>query len=151
GDGIYHVRVQSAVQNVTGYYNLTVADATVRTAPLTINETVTGQLASPYSIDRWALSAVAGETVRFKLVAAASSDIQFDLTGPNGYTAFSGLTTSSTPLILPADGTYTLTVRTVGLPGGYAFQLQQSSVTPLTVNSPYQGILTASDQAQLFS
>ena len=152
-DGTYHVRVQVPAEHSdsTGFYSLVVADATIHIAPLTVNETNTGQLADSYSVDHWTFSAAAGEQVQFKFVAAASSDIQFDLTGPNGYTAFSGSTASSDPINLPSDGTYTVTVHTASLPGGYAFQLQQISVTPLALGTPYYGTLAASGQAQLFT
>src|SRR5262249_44075109 len=65
-------------------------------------------------------------------------------------TLFSGLTASSSPLNLPADGTYALIVHTSGHEGAYAFQLQQISVLDLATGVPYRGTLTGSGEAQLF-
>src|SRR5262249_44452576 len=100
--------------------------------------------------DNWTFAVAAGEQVRFFILASGSGDIRFDLTGPNGFTAFSGSSTSSSQINLPSDGTYTVTASTVRTPGAYAFRLQQSTVTPLAYNTPYHGDLFASGQSQLF-
>src|SRR5262249_37413675 len=81
----------------------------------------------------------------------SSSAVQLDLTGPNGYTAFTGATASSGLIDLPSTGTYTVTAHTAGQAGSYAFALNVTSVTPLTLNVPSQGTLAASGQAQLFT
>ena len=139
-DGTYHVQVQAPAgqPGVTGFYNLTVADATVHQMPLTVNKTSPGSLQDRYSTDQWTFSATANQQVQFNLVIAANPDIEFDLTGPGGYTAFSGATASSGQIDLPATGTYTLTVHTTGQPGGYAFEFDQASQIALTLNTPYQ-------------
>jgi hypothetical protein len=143
--------VPPGLSGSTGFYSLVVADATIHTMPLTVNETSSGQLDNSYSIDRWTFSVTAGEQIQFRLLAAADADIKFDLTGPNGYTAFSGSTTSSNLITLPTAGIYSVIVHTVGFAGGYAFQVEQTSVTPLTLGTPYHGTLAASGQAQLFT
>ena len=152
-DGTYDVRVQApaAQAGVTGFYNLTVADATVHQTPIAFNETVAGRLEDAYSTDRWTFSAAAGQGVQFHLAGVANPGIVFDLTGPNGYTAFSGATASSNPITLPAQGSYTLTVRTTGQPGAYAFEFMQQSVIDLALNDPTQVPLAGSGQAQLFA
>jgi RHS repeat-associated protein len=151
-DGTYHVRVQAPAAHAgsTGFYSLVLYDATVRTAPLPLNQTVTGALASPYSVDHWTFAATANQVVQFTYVNAANGSIQFDLTGPNGYTAFSGSTTSSGPIVLPTAGSYVLSVHSAGNGGAYAFRLLQSTLIDLTLGTPYQGTLTGSGQAQLF-
>jgi hypothetical protein len=145
-DGTYHVHVQApaAQAGSTGFYDLTVADATVHQMPLTVNEIVHGQLLDPFSTDQWTFSTTVNQQVQFNLVNAANSNIEFDLTGPNGYTAFSGSTTSSGVIDLPATGTYTLTVHTTGQPGAYAFKLAQTAQTVLPLNTPFQVPLAGS-------
>ncbi|MFI5453930.1 MAG: Ig-like domain-containing protein [Isosphaerales bacterium] len=153
GDGVYTLEIQATAgqPGVTGFYDLTVADATVHQIPLTVNQPETGQLEDQYSTDQWVFSAMANQQVKFDLLAAASPNIAFDLTGPNGYTAFSGLTTSSGAIDLPTSGNYTVTVHTTGLPGGYGFELEQASQIALTLNTPYQMALAGSGQSQLFN
>ena len=110
-DGTYHIQVQAppGQSESTGYYVVTAWDAPVRNNALDLGETVAGQLATSYAVDQWNFSAVANEQVQFNLVNSSSSAIEFDLTGPNGYTAFSGLTGSSGLVTLPAAGNYILT------------------------------------------
>ena len=149
-DGTYRILVSAAPAHPlsTGGYNLTVYDATTRTLPAALNQTINGQIYTPYSQDQWTFSALANQQVKFDLIASGNSELTFGLTGPNGYVGFSGLTTSSDLLTLPASGTYTLTV--YGLPGAYAFDLVQTSLTNLTLGTAYQGDLAGSAQAQLF-
>jgi hypothetical protein len=151
-DGIYHVHVQAPAgqAGITGFYDLTVADATVHQMPIAFNEPVTGELEDEYSTNQWTFSAVANQLVQFDLLNVANSNIEFDLRGPNGYTAFSGATGSSGDINLPTAGSYTLTVHTTGQPGAYAFEFMQPSVTDLTLNVPDQIPLVGSGQAQLF-
>ena len=71
----------------------------------------------------------------------SGSGIAFDLTGPNGYTAFTGITGSSSLITLPASGTYTLTAHGTGgqYGGTYSFNLQQTAQTTLSPNVTYDG------------
>ncbi len=151
-DGVYHVEIQAPAgePGITGFYDLTVADATVHQMPLIVNETETGQLLDSFSSDQWTFSTTANQQVQLNQVVASNSGIEFDLTGPNGYTAFRGLTTGSGEIDLPFTGTYTLTVHTVGQPGGYGFELDQASQIALSLNSPYHVPLAGSGQSQLF-
>ncbi|MGP0064160.1 MAG: SdrD B-like domain-containing protein, partial [Isosphaeraceae bacterium] len=151
-DGTYHVHVQgtTADPGATGFYDLTVADATVHQFPLAVNTTETGQLEDQYSSDAWTFSTTANQQVQLTMVVAVNPDIEFDLTGPNGYTAFSGVTTDSGQINLPYTGTYTLTVHTTGQAGGYGFELEQASQIALTPNAPYQMPLVGTGQSQLF-
>ena len=116
-----------------------------------LNQTINGQIDSPYGQDQWTFSAQANAQIQFVLVASSSPAIQFSLTGPSGFVGFTGLTASSGLLTLPASGTYTLSVSTGGSgTGSYAFQLAQTSQTTLTLGTPYQGTMTGSGQAALF-
>ena len=78
--------------------------------------------------------------------------IQFSLTGPNGYGGFSNANSSSGLINLPFSGNYVLTVQSSnGQTGAYAFELLKTTKTPLSLNTPYQGTLNGSGQAQLFT
>ena len=151
GDGVYQVQVQapSAQPSSTGNYVLTTWDATIQTYQANPNQDEYGQINSPFDTDQWTFSAQANTQIKFNLLAAASPYMEFGLTGPDGFTAFTGLTTSSDLLTLPSSGTYTLTVGG-GAIGAYAFQLVQTTQTSLTLGTPYQGSLTGSGQAELF-
>lgn len=152
-DGTYQVKVQAAPGQSpgTGNYILAAYDATVSTSAVELNQTVNGQVESPYSQNRWTFSVPANTQIQFDLIASASSSTQFSLSGPNGFTGFTGLTTSSGLVTLPTSGTYTLTVSTGGAGNGaYAFQLVQTSQTNLTLGTPYQATLAGSGQAELF-
>lgn len=151
-DGVYHVRVDAPASHSssTGFYRLTVSDATIHVMPLTINETQTSQLATAYNVDRWTFSATAGQQMQFLLSGASHSGIQFDLVGPNGYTGFVNASGSSGILTLPSAGTYMVTVHTTGSPGAYAFQVRQTATVNLSPGSPVTQTLVAGGQSQLY-
>ena len=96
-DGTYHIHVQAPADHPgsTGNYVLSAYGSPVHDSPLTLNQQVNSQLDTPVSMDRWEFSAVANQQVQFHLVAASSPDIQFDLSGPGGFTGFTGLTADS--------------------------------------------------------
>jgi RHS repeat-associated protein len=120
---------------------------------LPLNQTVTGQLKNLFTEDQWTFAGVAGQQLQFVLLNAGSSNMVFTLTGPNGYSAFINANSSSQPFDLPDTGSYVLTVNTVGSASSYAyaFQITQSTTTPLTLGTPYQGTLSGNAQAQLFA
>jgi hypothetical protein len=154
-DGTYHVRVQAAPAQAggTGNYQLGVFDATTRDYPLNLNDTVTGRLPTPYNIDRYSFTATSGDQVQFHLINVSDTAVVFDLTGSNGYTAFTSATADSAPITLPATGSYVLSVHTGGNGSqgtAYAFQVVRATVTDLTLDSTYQGTLQGSGQSQLF-
>ena len=150
-DGTYQVLV-SGQAGSTGYYSLGVYDATINNHVLSLNQQVNGQLYTAYEIDNWTFSAQANDQVQFNLLNESNAGIQFDLTGPNGYTAFSSATTSSSLITLPSNGTYVLTVQsTGGQTGAYAFNLAGTTQVPLTLGTTYQGTLQGSGQFQLFT
>jgi len=151
-DGIYHIHVQapSDQPGSTGNYVLDTYGSPVHDYPLTLNQQANSQLDSPVSVDRWEFSAVADVQVQLHVVAAANPGIQFDLTGPGGFTGFTGLTADSPSVTLPTSGTYTLTVRAGGgQPGAYAFELQSSPID-LALGTAFQEPLAGSGQSQLF-
>ena len=134
----------------SGFYDLPAADATVHQMPLIVNTDETGQLLDTYSKDAWTFATTANQRVKFDDIITANPGIEFDLTGPNGYTAFVNATSSSGQIDLPYTGTYTLTVHTTGQPGGYGFELEQVSQIALPLNTPTQVPLAGSGQSQLF-
>jgi RHS repeat-associated protein len=153
-DGTYQILVQAGPGHTanTGSYLLSVWDATVHTYALNLNENSLGQLTSAYAVDNWMFSVATNQQVRFNLLGTQTPGFLFDLTGPNGYTAFSGVSSSSSLITVPNSGNYTLTVHaTQPAQGSYSFQMQLTSVTPIINGAPYNGVLTGSGQAQLFT
>ena len=82
---------------------------------------------------------------------AESSAIQFDLTGLNGFTAFSTASTSSADIVLPISGTYSLAVHSSQRQtGAYAFHVDQTTIIDLTLGTPLNVALAGGSQSQLF-
>ena len=153
-DGIYTIRVKAASAQATNTGNYLVAawDSTPDVAAMQRNQRYAGQIETPFSVDRWTFSAQTNDQVRFDLLNRTNSSIVFDLTGPGGWSGFTGLGADSGLITLPADGTYTLTVRgTGGLYGGhYSFQMDAISRTDLAVGQLYTGSIVGNAHAQLF-
>ncbi len=119
---------------------------------LNVNQPTTGNIPSPYSIDEWTFSAAANTQVRFELLSELASGLNFSLTGPNGYVGFTALALSSALIDLPTSGTYTLTAQsTGGATGTFAFEMAQTSQTPLTLGTPFNGNFAGTGQSQLFT
>jgi len=153
-DGIYHVHVQPpAAQNgSSGNYSIALWDALVHTNSLNFNHTTTGRFYTGYEVDHWTFSAQANDQVQFNLLNESTSDIQFDLVGPNGYTAFSNATVGSGLVTLPSNGAYVLTAHSMnGQTGAYAFSMAETSQTSLTLGVTYQGTLVSSGQPGLYT
>ena len=127
-------------------------DVTPNVQSLNVNQTTTGTVATPYSTDQWTFSAAANTQVQFNLLAESASGLTFSLTGPNGFTGFANLTGSSALVTLPTSGTYTLTAQgTGGATGNFAFEMAQTTQTPLTLGTPFSGTFAGSGQPQLFA
>jgi RHS repeat-associated protein len=151
-DGAYHFKIKApaAQSTATGNYVLTVNSATSNTYTLDLNRTVHGNLES-YAIDRWTFSASSGQQVRFGLEAVGKAGLEFDLVGPNGYAAFVNAKSSSDLITLPSTGTYAVVVHGEAEDdGGYAFRVDQTATTTLTLGSPFSGTIAGSGQYQLF-
>jgi RHS repeat-associated protein len=152
-DGTYKIRVKAptAQASSTGNYVITAWNATVNEFPLLLGHGVSGNIDNPFRIDRWSFSAPAGQLIKFSLIAAESSAIQFDLTGPNGFTAFSNANVSSADIALPTAGQYAVTVHSSNRQtGAYTFRVDQTAVTALTLNTPLDVPLAGGSQSQLF-
>jgi RHS repeat-associated protein len=151
-DGVYDIRVheQAGHAGSLGNYVLSIYGSPIQEYSLPLNQQVNGRLDTPVSVDHWQFSAPANEQVQFHLIAATNPGIQFDLTGPAGFTGFTGLTADSAPVILPAAGDYTLTARVAGgQAGAYAFVMQINPIR-LTLGTPFSQTLAGSGQLQLF-
>jgi len=153
-DGTYRVRVHASAghEASTGNYTVAVWDSTADVAALLMNQPVSGRVETPYSVDRWSFSAVAGQQVRFDLLGSTGSPVAFDLTGPEGWTGFNGLEGDSELITLLRTGAYTLTAHGTGgqQEVAYAFRLEQTTQTDLVLSTPYNGTFAGSGQAQLF-
>ncbi len=154
-DGTYKIEVQAASGHSASLGNYVVAayEAGTYSSFVDLDQTVYGQLNSPYSQDQWTFSATANTQVQLDLIASANPSLQFSFTGPDDFTGFSGLSTSSSLVTLPRSGTYVLdltTSQSADGGGAYAFQLIQTSQTDLTLGAPYEGTLAGSGQAQIF-
>ncbi len=152
-DGIYTLDVSApSGSTATGNYTVAVYDVTPHIQPLNLGQTEVGTLSSAFGIDQWTFSALAGEQVKFNLVNSSYGSEVFSLTGPGGYTAFSNLQTSSGLITLPSSGNYTLSVEGTGGTGGsYAFEIDELTVTSLTLGTIDQGTMGGSGQSALYS
>jgi hypothetical protein len=125
-------------------------DATPDVATLDLNRTVTGNIENFYSTDLWRFSAAAGQQVKFHLVKSLSPATVFSLTGPGGFIGFTRIAGDSPLVSLPSDGQYTLTAQgNGGISGAYAFQLLETTQSPLALGGVYNGKLTGSGHAHL--
>jgi RHS repeat-associated protein len=152
--GNYTIRIKAgpAHPSNTGNYLLAGYDATVDTTPLVLNQQVIGLLENTRSVDRWTFSGSANQQVRFDFANAAFPGVRFSLTGPNGWTGFIDLAGDSDLVTLPAGGNYRVEATSNGAGyGSYAFRLEQTSQTPLTLGTSFAGTFTGAGFAQLFS
>jgi hypothetical protein len=153
-DGTYRVQVRASVANTaaTGSYTITIWDVTPDLSDLLLNQQVGGHIETPYSVDRWNFSAVAGTQVRFDLVNVSQPGIKFKLTGPSGWIGFSNLTSDSDLVNLPSSDGYTLTAYGTGgqYGGDYACRLVETVQTDLALGSNFVGQFVGSGQAQIF-
>ncbi len=152
--GSYTVVIQAAASNpsATGNYTLVAFDVTpIARGTIVPNQQENGSISAPYATDSWSLTAAAGTQIQFQLASASSSYLMYSLTGPNGYTAFTTAQTSSGPIILPSNGTYTLTAQDVGAAtGSYSFDIAETTLTMLSPGTPYSAVFAGSGQAAFF-
>ncbi|MFO0880614.1 MAG: RHS repeat-associated core domain-containing protein [Gemmataceae bacterium] len=152
--GNYFIRVQAPPEHETstGNYLLTGYDASIDTAPLILNEPMVGLLENTRSFDRWTFTGVANQQVRFDLVNTAFPGPRFSLLGQGGWVGFLDLDNDSGLVTLPSDGTYWVQAGTDGSGyGSYAFRLNLTSQTALTLGNSYTGVLPEAGSAQLFA
>ncbi len=155
--GAYTIQFQAAPSqpSSTGYYLVAVWDGTVFQNALNMGQTENGELESPYQSAQWDFTAAANEQINFSLLASSNPGLEYDLTGPNNATIFSDLTASSGLVTLPAAGSYVLTAHWAqpipGETGAFAFEVNETPQSALTTGTPYQGTLSGSGQAQLFT
>jgi len=154
-DGSYKIRINAPSSHISSSGNYIVAAwvVTPDVAPAPFNQPHVGTIETPYSVDRWTFSAVAGQQIRFRLINRSSSKIVFSLTGPGGWSGFTDLNTNSDLINLPSSGAYVLTARGTGgqYGGTYSFELQETQVTSLVAGTSYAGRFAGSGQAQLFT
>ena len=150
--GTYTVQVQapSAESASTGNYVLSVYNVTPYVTTLSVNQEYTGTVGTAFGVNQYDFTAAAGVQVQLDVINV-SGGVEFDLTGTGGFAGFTNITASSGLVTLPAAGSYVLTAHGNGAQGGsYAFALDQTSVSNLTLGTPSSGTLEGSGQAQLF-
>ncbi|HXG49040.1 MAG TPA: hypothetical protein VNO52_15555, partial [Methylomirabilota bacterium] len=153
-DGTYRIEVRAPIQQpaAAGNYLIALWEVIPDVAPLVLNQTMNGRIETPFSVDRWTFSAMAGQQVRFDLINASASGVNFTLIGPSGWVGFSNLVNDSGLVNLPTDGSYTLTASSSNgaYDVAYAFQLLETTQTPLALGQSFSGQFTGSGQAQMF-
>ncbi len=152
-DGTYTIQVQAPQSQLssTGNFVVSAYNVTPNQQSLTVNQVLNGDITNPYGVNQWSFSGASGQQVLLHVVNT-SGGVQFDLDGPGNQTLFSDLTSDSSLITLPATGSYTVTAHGSGGQGGaYAFELEQTSVTSLTLGGTYNGSISGTGQAQLFS
>ena len=152
-DGTYKIHVSAAPGHLssTGNYIVTAWDTTPNVQTLNLNQTETGTLATPFAQDDWTFATTSGQQIQFQLLNSSAAGITFSLTGP-GYTGFTNISGNSNLLTLPASGNYTLVASSLsGVLGNYAFDVVETTVTPLTLGMPITAALAGSGQPQLFT
>ncbi len=153
-NGIYTllVRAPGNDSGANGNYNIAIWDVLHAAAPLTLNQSMHGYIATPYSVNEWTFSAVAGQEVRLDLKNASTFGLQFSLKGPNGWIGFTNLSDDSELIVLPTSGAYTLIARAGNdtYDVDYTFVLEEVSQTEMTFETFSSGELIGNGQAQLF-
>ena len=152
-DGTYRLEVSAPTTQPgsTGNYLLSVWDATVDVAPTSFGEHYFGQIETAYSVDLWTFSAQENQQVQFDLINASNPYIKFTLSGPEGWVGFDSLGEDSSLITLPHSGGYVLEAYSIGnLGGSYAFSVEETSLTELTLGTSHLGTFVGGGQAQLF-
>src|ERR1043166_2330790 len=154
-DGIYKIQIRAPANHPSssGNYQVTVWEVSPDIASLTLNQTHYGNIETPYSVDRWTFSAVAGQQVQFDWINASASGVAFGLRGPNGPVGFTNLVGDSGLINLTTSGNYTLTAHGTGgaYDIAYAFRLLETIQTALPLGTNYTGQFSGSGQAQIFT
>ncbi len=153
-DGVYTIKIGAAAShpNNTGNYILGVWDVTLQNQPLLLGQNSNGTIDSPFAIQNWTFSALAGEQIQFHLNNETSAGLEYSLTGPNGFVGFTNLTGSSSLVNLTQTGAYTLSAQGVnGATGNYSFDMIPSTLTSVPLNGSVNETLAGSGQAELFS
>ena len=90
-DGTYKILVNGPAGHTasTGNYLVAAYDVTPNVQPLNIDQTSAGTLSTPFALDQWNFSEIAGQQIQFNLLGTSSSGLAFTLTGPGGSTVFS--------------------------------------------------------------
>src|ERR1017187_5894757 len=135
-DGVYRVQVHASPVSPSsiGHYLVTVWQTTPNVNPLALNQTVSGSIQTPYSVDQWTFGAGSNSQVRFHLMGLSGTGIGFDLNGPYGWKGFTNLVGDSDFVTLPASGSYSILAHSLSGQYGaiYAFQLLGTAITNLT-------------------
>ncbi len=152
-DGTYSIKINAASghSSSTGNYVVAAFDVTPRIAPLVLSQTEVGSINTPFDVQQWTFTALAGEQVKFHLINKTSAGLVYTLTGPNGLIGFSNLTGDSPLVSLPVSGVYTLSAQGQnGATGNYSFVVNPTTQTDLPLNGSINGTIAGAGQAELF-
>ena len=125
-DGVYSIKIGDAAGRTadTGNYVVAVWDVTAQTQPLLLGQTTNGSINTPFDIQNWTFSALAGEQVGLHINNETSTGLLYSLSGPNGFVGFTNITGDSPLVNLTQTGAYTLSVQGLnGATGNYSFVL----------------------------
>src|SRR5206468_3148220 len=92
-DGIYSIKVGDAAGRTsdTGNYVVAVWDVSLQTQQLLVGQDTNGAINTPFDIQNWTFSALAGEQVRLHINNQTSTGLLYTLTGPNGFAGFTNI------------------------------------------------------------
>jgi RHS repeat-associated protein len=152
GDHLVEISATDSLPDATGNYRLMVGEGTLDISPLIVNTRLNGQIEKLYSVDRWTFAASEGTLIGIDLLGSNTFGLSLSLVGPGGESVIVEETGSIDPFVLPASGSYELTLQTNGQSvGDYAFRLNSFDAIDLPVNSIRDDIFLASGDARLFA
>ena len=151
-DGTYKIRINAPAGHTTATANyiVTAWDVTPLIRTLNLDQQPAGNIATPYALDQWNFSAMAGQQIQFDLLARSSTGLAFKLTGPGGtvVSGFQDITADYGPINLPSSGAYTLSAYGLaGATGTYSFVMKQISVTAAGAAAPVKLPITGGQDA----
>jgi YD repeat-containing protein len=152
GDYRIQIKAPGSQPSSIGNYQISLRPMTARTAPLVLNQTVHGRIATPLNLDRWTFSGVAGQQVHVTLINASAPGIAFTLRGPNGWVGFGNATSDSGLVTLPSSGSYVISAYTLSSTPDldYAFKVEETQPIEMVLGEAFTGQFVGSGQAQLF-
>jgi RHS repeat-associated protein len=123
-DGTYTLEIRSTATGTPTYqFQLhNVPEAAI--APIELDQVVTGTIGVPGEIDRYEFNGSAGQRVYFDSISGRDSNLRWSVTTPAGDVLFSTTVDDVDTHVLPADGTYTVTLRgQTDRTGNHSFEL----------------------------
>ena len=148
--GTYTLKVQGSTAAATGSYQFNLLDLAADATALTLGMPVSDSLAAN-TFRTYQFTGTVGAPVFYD--GLTGSGIGASLDGPSGNVFNVNVSSPNGPHILPASGTYTLTIYTNGGSGPYSFTLfnPAAPVAPLALGTPIMGSLANPGDQALYS